>query len=164
MDRFQQAREPKGKAQQGRSFAKSIAELALFLELTEPGVTGPVEAAAAEFATDRRIPASTLKRCASEARALVEHAHAFGLLDEIVARADGAQWRLLQELSAWLDETSLSAVLKERALRLNRSRGGRPSTKTRTLRAVEELVKFARAGRPGALDELRSIRALVGDD
>ena len=69
-----------------------------------------------------------------------------------------------QELSAWIDEVSLPEVLRERALRLNRSRGGRPPTKTRTLRAVEELVKFARAGRPGALDELRSIRALVATD
>jgi hypothetical protein len=50
-----------------------------------------------------------------------------------------------------------------RSLRLNRSRGGRPPTKSRTLRAVEELVEFARAGRPGALDELRSIRALIGN-
>jgi hypothetical protein len=46
-------------------------------------------------------------------------------------------------------------------MRLNRSRGGRPPTKSRTLRAVEELVAFARAGRAGAMDELRSIRALI---
>ena len=85
-------------------------------------------------------------------------------MQAIAARADGAEWRLQQELSAWVDEVSLPEILRERALRLNRSRGGRPPTKTRTLRAVEELVKFARAGRPGALDELRSIRALVGND
>jgi hypothetical protein len=28
---------------------------------------------------------------------------------------------------------------------------------------VEELVEYARAGRPGALDELRSIRTLIGN-
>ena len=148
---------------QGRSFAKCIAELALTLELTG-GASGPqaIEAAAADFAHDRGVPSSTLKRCASEARALVEHAHASGALEQIVAR--GEIWGLAEAICAWLDETSLPAVLKQRALRLNRSRGGRPSSKTRTLRAVEELLEFARAGRPGALDELRSIKALFESD
>ena len=164
MDRLQPPSETTARANPGRSFAKCIAELALFLELTEPGAPAPVEAAAAEFAAGRNVPASTMKRCTSEARALVEHAHATGAPNEIAARADGAEWRLQQELSAWIDEVSLPEILRERALRLNRSRGGRPPTKTRTLRAVEELVKFARAGRPGALDELRSIRALVATD
>jgi hypothetical protein len=164
MDRLQPPSETTARPSQGRSFAKSIAELAMLLELTEPDAPTPIEAAAAEFAAGRSVPASTLKRCASEARALVEHAHATGALTEIAARADGAEWRLQQELSAWIDEVSLPEILRERALRLNRSRGGRPPTKTRTLRAVEELVRFARAGRPGALDELRSIRALVTAD
>jgi hypothetical protein len=154
-----------GRTAAGRSFAKRIAELALTFELTGQA-SGPaaLEAAATEFATGRGVPASTLKRCSSEARALVEHAHASGAVHQIVAHADGEEWRLAQEISAWLDETSLPAVLKERALRLNRSRGGRPSSKTRTLRAVEELLEFARAGRPGALDELRSIKALFESD
>jgi len=148
----------------GRSFAKDIAELALFLDMTEPaGPAGHLEAATGEVANDRQIPGTTLKRCASEARALIEFAHDSGAIDRIERRADGSEWDLRQQLSAWLDETSLPAVLKRRALRLNRSRGGRPPTKTRTLRAVEELVEFARAGRPGALDELRSIRALIGN-
>jgi len=148
-----------------RSFAKQIAELTLALELRGDG-DGPqaLERAAADFARGRGVPSSTLKRCVSEARALVEHAHASGAFDRIVARGEGEDWRLSQELSAWLEETSLPAVLKERALRLNRSRGGRPSSKTRTLRAVEELLEYARAGRPGALDELRSIKALFESD
>jgi hypothetical protein len=164
MDRLQPSPAPTAKAQQGRSFAKCIAELAMFLELSEPDAPTPVEAAAAEFAADRNVPASTMKRCASEARALIEHAHATGALKRIAARANGAEWRLQHELSAWVDEVSLPEILRERALRLNRSRGGRPPTRTRTLRAVEELVRFARAGRPDALDELRSIRALVSAD
>ncbi len=149
----------------GRSFAKRIAELALTLELTGQA-TGPtaLEAAATEFASGRGVPTSTLKRCSSEARALVEHARTSGAMDQIAARGEGEEWRLAHEISAWLDETSLPAVLKERALRLNRSRGGRPSSKTRTLRAVEELLEFAKAGRPGALDELRSIKALFESD
>jgi hypothetical protein len=148
-----------------RSFAKQIAELTLTLELGAES-SGPqaLERAAAEFARGRGVPSSTLKRCVSEARALVEHAHASGAFARIVARSDGEEWRMAQELSAWLEETSLPAVLKERALRLNRSRGGRPSSKTRTLRAVEELLEYARAGRPGALDELRSIKALFESD
>jgi hypothetical protein len=147
----------------GRSFAKDIAELTLFLDMTEPaGPAGHLEAATAEVARDRQIPATTLKRCASEARALIEFAQESGAISRIEKHADGSDWDLRQKLSAWIDETSLPAVLKRRALRLNRSRGGRPPTKTRTLRAVEELVEFARAGRPGALDELRSIRALIG--
>jgi len=151
-------------AAQGRSFAKDIAELALFLELTEPGRRAAhFEAAAAEVAAERRIPATTLKRCASEARALIEFAHESGAIRRIEARADGSEWGLRSDLSAWLDETSLTAVLKQRALRLNRSRGGRPASTSRTLRAVEELVAFARAGRPGADDELRSIRALIAE-
>jgi len=146
----------------GRSFAKDIAELALFLDLTDPGESGRhLEAATAEISAERRTPATTVKRCASEARALIEFAHETGVLGEIAARADGSDWGLRAELAAWLDETSLSAILKQRALRLNRSRGGRPRSATRTLRAVEELVEYARAGRPGALDELRSIRALI---
>ncbi|HZZ31078.1 MAG TPA: hypothetical protein VFE10_03720 [Phenylobacterium sp.] len=149
-------------AAHGRSFAKDIAELALFLELTEPaGSIAYLEAATAEITTGRRIPPTTLKRCVSEARALIEFAHVSDVLDQIAARTKGADWALRGELAAWLDETRLTDVLKQRALRLNRSRGGRPSTKSRTLRAVEELVAFARAGRPGALDELRSIRALI---
>jgi len=108
-----------------------------------------------------RGSATTLKRCASEARALIEFAQETGAVDAIATRARGSEWALRSGLSAWLDDTSLTAVLKQRALRLNRSRGGRPPSKTRTLRAVEELVAFARAGRPGALDELRSIRALI---
>jgi len=148
----------------GRSFAKDIAELALFLELTEAsGPAGHLEAATAEVASERRIPATTIKRCASEARALMEFAHESGALRKIAARGDGSDWSLRADISAWLDETSLTSVLKQRALRLNRSRGGRPPSKTRTLRAVEELVEFARAGRPGAQDELRSIRALVAE-
>ena len=153
------------KAPHGRSFAKDIAELTLFLDLTEPnGPQGHLEAATAEVAHNRQIPATTLKRCASEARALVEFARESGALARISGRADRSDWDLRQDISDWLDETSLPAVLKRRALRLNRSRGGRPPTKTRTLRAVEELIEFARAGRPGALDELRSIRALIGRD
>jgi hypothetical protein len=149
----------------GRSFAKDIAELALFLNITEPaGPAGHLEAATAEIAHDRQIPATTLKRCASEARALIEFAQESGALGRIERCAEGSEWDLRQQLSAWIDETSLPAVLKRRALRLNRSRGGRPPTKTRTLRAVEELVEFARAGRPGALDELRSIRALIANN
>jgi hypothetical protein len=148
----------------GRSFAKDIAELALFLNLTEPPGPGDhLDAAAAELAAERRIPATTLKRCASEARALIEFAVESGALRQIPAQADGSEWDLRQAISAWLDDTSLPAVLKRRALRLNRRRGGRPATSARTLRAVEELVEFARAGRPGALDELRSIRALVAN-
>jgi hypothetical protein len=148
-----------------RSFAKQIAELTLSLELGGES-SGPqaLERAAADFARGRGVPSSTLKRCVSEARALVEHAHASGALERIVARGEGEDWRVDEELAAWLEETSLPAVLKERALRLNRSRGGRPSSKTRTLRAVEELLEFARAGRPGALDELRSIKALFDSD
>ncbi|MFL5298575.1 MAG: hypothetical protein ACJ798_19525 [Phenylobacterium sp.] len=150
---------------QGRSFAKGIAELALTLELTGQAESATaLEAAAGEFAQGRGIPRSTLKRCASEARALIEHAHSSGAVAELVSRSEGEEWRLQQALAAWLDETSLPAVLKQRALRLNRSRGGRPSSQTRTLRAVEELLEFARAGRPDALDELRSIRALFDTD
>jgi hypothetical protein len=148
---------------QGRSFAKDIAELALFLELTEQGSSHHFDAAAAEVAAERRISASTLKRCASEARALIAYAHESGALQQIRARAEGGEWALRQDLSAWLDEISLPAILKQRALRLNRRRGGRPSTCTRTLRAVEELVEFARAGHAGAADELRSIRALIAE-
>ncbi|HEX3367660.1 hypothetical protein [Phenylobacterium sp.] len=152
------------KTAHGRSFAKDIAELALFLELTEPpGSIGHLESATAEVITGRQVPATTLKRCISEARALIEFFRESGALGHIEAQAEGDDWALRTELAAWLDETRLTAVLKQRALRLNRSRGGRPSTTTRTLRAVEELVAFARAGRPGALDELRSIRALVAD-
>ena len=147
-----------------RSFAKDIAELALFLELTEPpGSVGHLEAATAEVTSGRPVPATTLKRCVSEARALMEFSRESGALRHMVAQADGDEWVLRNELTAWLDETRLTAVLKRRALRLNRSRGGRPSTTTRTLRAVQELIAFARAGRPGALDELRSIRALIAE-
>jgi hypothetical protein len=146
----------------GRSVAKDIAELALFLGLTE-AAGDHLEAAAAELGAERRIPATTLKRCASEARALIEFAQESGALGQMADRAAGSEWDLRQAISAWLDDTSLPAVLKRRALRLNRRRGGRPATSARTLRAVEELVEFARAGRPGALDELRSIRALVAN-
>lgn len=157
-------RTEQGVSKAGRSFAKDIAELAIFLDLTEPAEPlGHLDAAAAEIANDRDISSTTLKRCASEARALIEFAHDSGAIRRIETRAEGSEWALRQAISAWLDETSLPAVLKRRALRLNRSRGGRPPTKTRTLRAVEELVEFARAGRPGALDELRSIRALIGN-
>jgi hypothetical protein len=163
MDKSQQQAEPAGRAPaHPRGFAKSIAELAILLELTEQASGGhPVEQAVVEFAAGRNIPASTLRRCASEARALVDHAHATGALDTMMAKADGTEWGLQQEITAWVDDTSLQEVLKARALRLNRSRGGRPSSQTRTLRAVEALVEFARAGRSDALDELRSIRALI---
>ena len=156
--------DPEKAASPGRSFAKHIAELALFLELTEPnGAVGHLEAATAEFTGDRSVPPTTLKRCISEARALIEFFHESGALCQIVSKAQGDEWALRSELALWLDETRLTEVLKQRALRLNRSRGGRPSSKTRTLRAVEELVAFARAGRPSAQDELRSIRALIAD-
>jgi len=148
-------------AAQGRSFAKDIAELALFLDLTEPEPEGHLDAAIAEMTQDRPIPSSTLKRCASEARALIEHAHETGVIAAIEARGDRSEWALRGAVSAWLDDVNLTSVLKQRALRLNRSRGGRPPSQTRTLRAVQELLAFARAGRPGAMDELRCIRDLV---
>lgn len=148
----------------GRSLAKDIAELALFLDLTEAGPESHLDAAVAEMTQDRPIPASTLKRCASEARALMEHAHECGVIAEIETSNDQSEWAVRGAISAWMDEVSLTAVLKQRALRLNRSRGGRPPSQTRTLRAVQELMAFARAGRPGALDELRSIRALVSGE
>jgi hypothetical protein len=165
MDEFQEQTEGHAGRPQARSFAKRIAEAALVLELSGQS-DGPaaIETAASEFARGRGVPGSTMKRCASEARALIDHARSSGAIDRIAARADGEEWRIDQEVAAWLDETSLPAVLKQRALRLNRSRGGRPSSKTRTLRAVEELLEFARAGRPGALDELRSIKALFESD
>jgi hypothetical protein len=145
-----------------RGFAKHIAELALLFELTGQGdPAAALEAAIAEFGNERPVHGSTLKRCASEARALIEFAHASGAVAQITDRAGGSEWRLLEELQTWLDETSLPGVLKERAMRLNRSRGGRPATNDRTLRAVEELLEKAQAGQPGALAELRSIRALV---
>lgn len=157
-------RTEQGAGKSGRSFAKDIAELALFLDLTDPAEPQiHLETAAAEIASDRDISPTTLKRCASEARALIEFAHESGAIHRIETRTEGSERDLRQALSAWLNETSLPAVLKQRALRLNRSRGGRPPTKTRTLRAVEELVEYARAGRPGALDELRSIRSLIGN-
>jgi dihydrodipicolinate synthase/N-acetylneuraminate lyase len=145
-----------------RGFAKHIAELALLFELTDQGdAAAALEAAIAEFGSERPVHVSTLKRCASEARALIEYAHASGAIAQIADRAADSEWRLLEELQAWLEETSLPAVLKERAMRLNRSRGGRPPTNDRTLRAVEELLEKAQAGQPGALAELRSIRDLV---
>jgi hypothetical protein len=148
----------------GRGFSKSITEMALYLELTgdaEP--RHPVEVAAAAFGKGRSLSSSTLRRCASEARALVDHARASGALNRIRAQAGGSDWRLREEIDSWVAATSLPEVLKARALRLNRSRGGRPSSQTRTLRAVEALLEFARAGRADALDELRSIRALIED-
>ncbi|HEY3950887.1 hypothetical protein [Phenylobacterium sp.] len=151
-------------AVQGRSFAKDIAELALFLDLTEPTPEGHLETAITEITQDRPIPPSTLKRCASEARALMEHAQETGLIIQIERQGDHSEWAVRGALSAWLDEINLTAILKQRALRLNRSRGGRPPSQTRTLRAVKELMAFAQAGRPGAVDELRSIRALIGED
>jgi hypothetical protein len=151
-------------AHPSRSFAKDIAERALFLDLTEPDhAADHLEAAAAEVAAARPISATTLKRCASEARALIEFAHESGAVRQLGTGDHVSPWGLRRELSAWLDDTSLTAVLRQRALRLNRRRGGRPPSQTRTLRAVEELMEFARAGRPGAADELRSIRALVAD-
>lgn len=151
-------------AAHNRSCAKDIAALALFLELTEtaPAATC-VEAATAQIAGDREAPATTLKRCASEARALIEFAHESGAGRSIRTGANESDEALRNLISDWLDETNLTTVLKRRALRLNRSRGGRPPTRARTLRAVEELLAFARAGQPGALDELRSIRALIDE-
>jgi hypothetical protein len=147
-----------------RSFAKDIAELALFLDVTGRDVpAGYLEAASAELAADRRIPATTLKRCASEARALIEFAHETGVVRRIASRINGSKLGLREDLAIWLDQTNLAAVLKQRARRLNRRFGGRPATRTRTLRAVEELVEFARDGREDALDELRAIRALIGE-
>lgn len=165
MDKMQEQIDRLGRtAGSSRGFSKSIAELALFLELTEQTrAIHPVDAAAAVFAKGRSVSRSTLRRCASEARALVDHAQATGAPDRILALANGDEWRLRREVSAWIDATSLPEVLKARALRLNRSRGGRPSSQTRTLRAVEALLEYARAGRPDALRELRSIRALIED-
>ena len=165
MEKTQSSTDTAGRqAAVGRSLAKDIAELALFLDLTEPAPEGHLDAAVAEMTHDRPIPASTLKRCASEARALMEQAHETGLVAEIEMAHDRSEWAVRGAISAWMDEVSLTAVLKQRALRLNRSRGGRPPSQTRTLRAVQELVAFARAGRPGAVDELRSIRALVSGE
>lgn len=165
MEKIQFGNEARNKpVTHGRSFAKDIAELALYLEITEGGDPAlHMESATLEVAHDRAIPHTTLKRCSSEARALVDHAHENGVLPAIDARGDRSEWVVRGSISAWLDEVSLTAVLKQRALRLNRSRGGRPASQTRTLRAVQELLAYAQAGRPGALDELRSIRALVSD-
>ena len=148
-----------------RGFSKGIAAWALHLQLTcEATDNQLVDRAAAEFVKGRAISPSTLRRCASEARALVDHAHATGALGRMRAQAGGAQWRLQREIDAWIDAVSLPEVLKARALRLNRSRGGRPSSQTRTLRAVEALLEYARAGRADAMDELRSIRALFVEE
>ncbi|MBS0333265.1 MAG: hypothetical protein JSS35_10895 [Proteobacteria bacterium] len=125
---------------------------------------GHFEAAIAETLQDRPVPQSTLKRCASEARALMEYAQETGAVAKIEGQKDQSEWAVRGAISAWMDEVSLTAVLKQRALRLNRSRGGRPASQTRTLRAVQELMAFARAGRPGAQDELRSIRDLVSGE
>ncbi|HEX3363663.1 MAG TPA: hypothetical protein VHS75_01200 [Phenylobacterium sp.] len=146
-----------------RSFAKDIAELALFLDVTERAVpAGYLEAATAELAVERGIPATTLKRCASEARALIEFAHESGAVQRIASRINGSKLGLREDLAIWLEQTNLADVLKQRARRLNRRFGGRPTTKTRTLRAVQELVEFASDGRQEALEELDAIRALIG--
>lgn len=148
----------------GRSYAKDIAELALLLDLTEfNGDIVNLEAATTEIAGARQIPATTLKRCVSEARALIEYAGETGAIRRFASSADRRDEDIRHAISAWLDDISLPSILKQRAMRLNRRRGGRPPTAARTLRAVEELVEFARAGRPDAMDELRSIRALIGE-
>jgi hypothetical protein len=145
-----------------RSFSKDIAELALFLDLTGRDVPlGYLEAATADLAADRRISAGTLKRCASEARALVDFAHESGAVQRIASRIDGSKLGLREDLAIWLEQTSLAEVLKRRSRRLNRRFGGRPKTKTRTLRAVEDLLEFARDGRQDALAEIDAIRALI---
>jgi hypothetical protein len=145
-----------------RSFAKEIAELALFLDLTGREVAaGYLEATTAELAVDRGISATTLKRCASEARALIEFAHESGAVQRIASRINGSKLGLREDLAIWLDQTNLAEVLKQRARRLKRRYGGRPATKTRTLRAVEELLDLAADGRREALDELDQIRTLI---
>jgi hypothetical protein len=145
-----------------RSFAKDIAELALFLDLTGRDVpTGYLEAATAELAAERGVLATTLKRCASEARALIDFAHESGAVQRIGARINGSRFGLREDLATWLDQTSLADVLKQRARRLNRRFGGRPATKRRTLRAVEDLIDLASGGRQEALDEFDAIRALI---
>lgn len=145
-----------------RSFAKDIAELALFRDLMGCDVpAGRLEAETAELAAQRGIPATTLKRCASEARALVEYAHESGAVRRIASQINGSKFGLREDLAIWLDQTNLAEVLKQRARRLNRRFGGRPATKMRTFRAVEDLLDFARDGRQEALDELHAIRALI---
>jgi hypothetical protein len=145
-----------------RSFAKDIAELALYLELTKRNATlGYLETAILELALDRLIPAASLKRCASEARALIDYAHESGSLESITARASRMRISLRDALDAWIDEISLAAVLKLRARRLQGRYGGRPSSRTRILNAVQDLVVSARDGREDALAELQSIRALI---
>jgi len=84
-----------------RSLAKDIAELALFFDLTERGGQAQhLEAATAKVARERPISATTLKRCASEARALIEFARESGAIHAFEARADGSDWGLRQDISA----------------------------------------------------------------
>ena len=146
----------------GRSLAKEIAERALFLDLTEPeDPSGHLKAARAALAGEARNSPGTLRRCLSEARALIAFGHEQGAIARIQARDGRSERALRSAISAWLDRTNLSAVLKLRAARLNRSRGGRPPARLRTLRAVEDLLASARAGRESARDELRSIRDML---
>lgn len=149
--------------------SKHLALTALFL-MADRGFDGKqaVEAARTLFDDVPSIAPSTLKKCASEAHALVAHMVDLGAWTPSIWRPLNGAGARLAHLEAIVAEASLRAALEARAMALGGAKGGRPrkgapedGCSIRALDAVLNAMRSAAQGDPAAVAELNSVRALL---
>jgi hypothetical protein len=100
---------------------------------------------------ERHNPA-TLRKCASEARALA------GQLHKISAKGSAG----FDELVAAAADLSVDRLVRRRADELLGSKGGRPTRRGAAVEAVVRAIDRARQGDPAAANELQMIRQILG--
>lgn len=149
--------------------SKHLALTALFLMADrdyEPKQA--VEVARTLFEGLPSVAQSTLKKCASEAHALVAYLIDRGSWTPAVWRSLAGASARLAHLEAIMAEAPLRAALDLRAAALGGAKGGRPrkeiSAEGRSIRALDAVLnamRYAAQGDPAAVAELNSVRALL---
>jgi hypothetical protein len=107
------------------------------------------------------VNARTLKKCVSEAQALVSYVcQSQGWSAKVWRGLKTADARLAH-LETILRETPLKDALLARQTALGGSKGGRPKRSGQTLDAVVDLIRRANGGEHRAEDELAAVRAAL---
>lgn len=147
--------------------SRHLALTALFL-MCERGYEArkAVEVARGLFEARPDLAPGTLKKCASEAHALVAFVRDQGRWTSAIWIALRTPEARLDYLEAVMSETPLRAALTARAAALRGAKGGRPrrgdgQRQGGALDAVLNAMKSAALGDSDAIEELNSVRALL---
>jgi hypothetical protein len=143
--------------------AKHIAVGALFLIAKDGRDTGTaLRAAQRAFEGSDEANLRTIKKCKSEADALVQYVLAKGLGQDDAYGAMPAP-KLLEQFEDLMDGIRLADAVALRARELRGAKGGRPARTVGAVQAVKDVLLRAERGDGSAQDEVMEIRRLLGE-